>query len=42
LILEGERPGSPYYEACLDAAMDATRKYYRTLEKLDKIRKEAR
>jgi hypothetical protein len=33
--------GSPMYSERLDAAKDATRKYYRVLEKLEKIRKES-
>jgi hypothetical protein len=39
-MLEGDAPGSPMYSGGLEAAMDAARKYYRVLEKLEKMRKE--
>jgi uncharacterized protein YecT (DUF1311 family) len=41
LTLESDEAGSPMYGERLDAVMDATRKYYRVLEKLEKMRKES-
>jgi hypothetical protein len=39
-MLEGEAPAGPMYSERLDAAKDATRKYYRALERMAKIGKE--